>query len=140
MDKFPFREGRGGKRLNASIPFLSSGNTPRNLCYGNQGTIWLFVLLGLYRVDSYVYPIIVSLQVFTSVALFNMLISPLNAFPWVLNGLMEAWVSVKRIQAFLSLENLDLTGYYQQLDYSDKGESKLILFMSSHSFIMLKFL
>ena len=57
-------------------------------------------------------------------ALFNMLISPLNAFPWVLNGLMEAWVSVKRLQAFLSLENLDLTGYYRQLDYSNKGESK----------------
>ena len=59
------------------------------------------------------------LQVFTSVALFNMLISPLNAFPWVLNGLMEAWVSVKRLQAFLSLDNLDLTGYYQQLECAD---------------------
>ena len=63
-------------------------------------------------------------QVFTSVALFNMLISPLNAFPWVLNGLMEAWVSLNRIQAFLSLENLDLTGYYQQLEHSDISESK----------------
>lgn len=63
-------------------------------------------------------------QVFTSVALFNMLISPLNAFPWVLNGLMEAWVSLNRIQAFLSLENLDLTGYYQQLEHSDIAESK----------------
>lgn len=57
-------------------------------------------------------------------ALFNMLISPLNAFPWVLNGLMEAWVSLNRIQAFLSLENLDLTGYYQQLEHSDMAESK----------------
>lgn len=64
------------------------------------------------------------LQVFTSVALFNMLISPLNAFPWVLNGLMEAWVSVKRIQAFLSLNNQDLTGYYGQLKCSDKADSK----------------
>lgn len=59
-----------------------------------------------------------------------MLISPLNAFPWVLNGLMEAWVSVKRIQAFLSLDNLDLTGYYEQLDCSDKGESKSIVICS----------
>ena len=57
-----------------------------------------------------------------------MLISPLNAFPWVLNGLMEAWVSVKRLQAFLSLDNLDLTGYYQQLDCSDKGEGKCIVY------------
>lgn len=35
---------------------------------------------------------------YTSVALLNMLISPLNAFPWVLNGLIEAWVSLKRVQ------------------------------------------
>ena len=41
-----------------------------------------------------------------------MLISPLNAFPWVLNGLMEAWVSLKRLQAFLTLPELDLDRYY----------------------------
>lgn len=41
-----------------------------------------------------------------------MLISPLNAFPWVLNGLMEAWVSLKRLQSFLALPELDLNRYY----------------------------
>lgn len=41
--------------------------------------------------------------VFTSMALLNMLISPLNAFPWVLNGLTEAWVSIKRIQRLLDV-------------------------------------
>ncbi|XP_013401317.1 multidrug resistance-associated protein 7 [Lingula anatina] len=51
-------------------------------------------------------------KVFTSLALFTMLISPLNAFPWVLNGLMEAWVSVKRVQAFMQLKELNLDGYY----------------------------
>ena len=44
------------------------------------------------------------LQVFTSLALFNMLIGPLNAFPWVVNGLVEAWVSVKRVQQFVDLK------------------------------------
>ena len=34
-------------------------------------------------------------KVFTSVALFAMLTGPLNAFPWVLNGLVEAMVSVR---------------------------------------------
>jgi ATP-binding cassette, subfamily C (CFTR/MRP), member 10 len=43
------------------------------------------------------------LQVFTTVALINMLIAPLNAFPWVLNGITEAWVSIKRIQKFLDV-------------------------------------
>ena len=49
---------------------------------------------------------------FTSVALFNILISPLNAFPWVLNGLVEAWVSIKRVREFLRLSELDLSQYY----------------------------
>ncbi|KAG5870301.1 hypothetical protein JTB14_023086 [Gonioctena quinquepunctata] len=57
--------------------------------------------------------------VFTSMALLNMLISPLNAFPWVLNGMTEAWVSVKRIQKLLDLENLDLEKYYQVIDGND---------------------
>ncbi|XP_030766381.1 multidrug resistance-associated protein 7 [Sitophilus oryzae] len=53
--------------------------------------------------------------VFTCIALLNMLIAPLNAFPWVLNGMMEAWVSVKRIQKFLQLPELDLNSYYKNL-------------------------
>ncbi|CAI8012847.1 Multidrug resistance-associated protein 7, partial [Geodia barretti] len=59
-------------------------------------------------------------KVFTSVALFNVLISPLNAFPWVINGLMEAWVSVKRVQLFLQLEEIDWARYYC-LDYGHYG-------------------
>jgi hypothetical protein len=30
-----------------------------------------------------------------------MLIAPLNTFPWALNGLTEAWVSLKRIQKLI---------------------------------------
>ena len=47
---------------------------------------------------------------------------------------MEAWVSVKRIQAFLSLDNLDLTGYYEQLECSDKGDGKSINLWYSSDF------
>lgn len=43
---------------------------------------------------------------FTSVALLNMLIGPLNAFPWVLNGLIEAWVSLKRVQGLVDVSKL----------------------------------
>lgn len=41
--------------------------------------------------------------VFTSMALLNMLIAPLNAFPWVLNGIMEALISIKRIQRLIDV-------------------------------------
>ena len=42
-------------------------------------------------------------RVFTSVALFAMLTGPLNAFPWVLNGLVESLVSIRRLEAFFCL-------------------------------------
>ncbi|KAF7405702.1 hypothetical protein HZH68_005071 [Vespula germanica] len=52
--------------------------------------------------------------VFTSMALLNMLIGPLNAFPWVLNGLTEAWVSVKRVQRMLNLPDMNIFSYYME--------------------------
>ena len=41
-----------------------------------------------------------------------MLIFPLNVFPWVINGLIEAWVSLKRVNRFLKLEELDWQEFY----------------------------
>ncbi|XP_067624566.1 ATP-binding cassette sub-family C member 10 [Eurosta solidaginis] len=55
---------------------------------------------------------LVAASTYTSVALLNMLIGPLNTFPWVLNGLIEAWVSMKRVQELIDLPNLDFSSYY----------------------------
>ncbi|XP_051939169.1 ATP-binding cassette sub-family C member 10 isoform X2 [Hippocampus zosterae] len=51
-------------------------------------------------------------KVFTTLALVGMLIVPLNAFPWVLNGILEAKVSLERIQGFLGVGNRNLQDYY----------------------------
>ncbi|NXT74733.1 MRP7 protein, partial [Zapornia atra] len=51
-------------------------------------------------------------KVFTALALVGMLILPLNSFPWVLNGTLEAKVSLDRIQRFLELADQDLEAYY----------------------------
>ncbi|XP_067399217.1 ATP-binding cassette sub-family C member 10 isoform X2 [Emydura macquarii macquarii] len=51
-------------------------------------------------------------KVFTALALVGMLILPLNNFPWVLNGILEAKVSLDRIQRFLELSDQDLDAYY----------------------------
>uniref|UniRef100_A0A0A9DAY5 Uncharacterized protein n=1 Tax=Arundo donax TaxID=35708 RepID=A0A0A9DAY5_ARUDO len=40
--------------------------------------------------------------VFTCVALFNRLISPLNSFPWVINGMIDAVISSRRLSNYLS--------------------------------------
>ena len=52
-------------------------------------TFGLFVLLG-HNLTATI--------VFTSLSLFNVLIAPLNSFPWVVNGIVEAIVSVRRLQ------------------------------------------
>ncbi|KAI8422275.1 hypothetical protein MSG28_006161 [Choristoneura fumiferana] len=67
------------------------------------------------------------LQVFTTVALINMLIAPLNAFPWVLNGLTEAWVSIKRIQKLLDLPDMDPDRFYGKLN-TNRNEDNMIIF------------
>ncbi|KAJ7951988.1 ABC transporter C family member 13 [Quillaja saponaria] len=56
-------------------------------------TFGLFTLMG-HQLDAAL--------VFTCLALFNTLISPLNSFPWVINGLIDAFISTRRLNRFLS--------------------------------------
>ncbi|GMH15889.1 hypothetical protein Nepgr_017730 [Nepenthes gracilis] len=56
-------------------------------------TFGLFTLMG-HQLDA--------ATVFTCVALFNTLISPLNSFPWVINGLIDAVISTRRLSRFLA--------------------------------------
>ncbi|TKS68688.1 Multidrug resistance-associated protein 7 ATP-binding cassette sub-family C member 10 [Collichthys lucidus] len=65
-------------------------------------------------------------KVFTTLALVGMLIVPLNAFPWVLNGILEAKVSLERIQRFFKLTNQDLQAYYALLTPEDSQTSILL--------------
>lgn len=53
-------------------------------------------------------------QVFTTLALVGMLMIPLNSFAWVVNSILEAKVSLERIQRFFELTNRDLQGHYAQ--------------------------
>lgn len=43
-----------------------------------------------------------------------MLIVPLNSFTWVLNSVLEAKVSLERIQRFFKLTDRDPQAYYAQ--------------------------
>jgi ATP-binding cassette, subfamily C (CFTR/MRP), member 10 len=74
---------------------------------------------------------------FTSVALLNLLIGPLNAFPWILNGLMEAYVSLKRVQQLIDLDDLDLSSYYTPVsqNFSRKSnENPVVLSIKNADF------
>ncbi|KAJ0965842.1 hypothetical protein J5N97_026980 [Dioscorea zingiberensis] len=80
--------------------------------------------------------------VFTCVALFNTLISPLNSFPWVINGLIDAIISARRLSKFLTCTendfdsghifetNLETSGSLQPPceDHADTFDSSAIVF------------
>ena len=45
-----------------------------------------------------------------------MLTGPLNAFPWALNGLVESFVSLKRVDKFLKLSTFNDGLYYSDMN------------------------
>lgn len=54
--------------------------------------------------------------VFVALSLFNILRTPMTMFPMMITQLMQAWVSVKRINAFLNSEDLDPNSVTTQSD------------------------
>ena len=60
-------------------------------------------------------------RVFTSLALFNTLIRPLNSFPWVINGLVEGRVSALRVYRFLCAEDRAEVGSAADADSVDRS-------------------
>ncbi|XP_033985639.1 multidrug resistance-associated protein 7 isoform X2 [Trematomus bernacchii] len=71
-------------------------------------------------------------KVFTTLALVGMLIIPLNSFPWVLNGILEAKVSLERIQRFFKLTNQDLQAYYALVSPED-GQTSILMSQGTFS-------
>ncbi|XP_077967983.1 ATP-binding cassette sub-family C member 10-like [Styela clava] len=90
----------------------------KGIKYFDAGCVYLWattpVLISLltFSIYSAIGHELTAAKVFTVIALINMLISPLNAFPWVINGLMEAWISLERLNKFIQLQNLELEKYY----------------------------
>ncbi|PON89300.1 ATP-binding cassette containing protein [Trema orientale] len=76
-------------------------------------TFGLFTLMG-HQLDA--------AMVFTCLALFNTLISPLNSFPWVINGLIDVFISTRRLSRFLSCFDCKST-----MEATDSSSSQLLL-------------
>nr|QST14991.1 ABCC10 protein [Diaphanosoma celebensis] len=76
------------------------------------------VLVAILTFSTYVFMggELTAAKVFTCMALFNMLMTPLNAFPWVLSGLVEAFISLRRVRRLIELPDMDLNAYYSPSD------------------------
>ena len=73
----------------------------------------------LFTIFSYFGEPLTAAKVFTSLSLINMLIFPLNAYPWVINGTMEGYVSLKRLQKMLDLTVIDYQQVYEPTSTDD---------------------
>ncbi|KAL2242765.1 UNVERIFIED_CONTAM: ABC transporter C family member 13 [Sesamum indicum] len=79
-------------------------------------TFGLYSLLG-HQLDA--------ATVFTCLALFNNLISPLNSFPWVINGLIDAAISTRRLSKYLSCHESEFgLEHSSPIFYDEKFDSK----------------
>ena len=76
------------------------------------------ILIGIY---AYMGQELTAARIFTALTLINMLIFPLNAYPWVINGTVEGWVSLKRLQALMDTTVMDYQGIYEKFDTDDRS-------------------
>ncbi len=72
-------------------------------------------------------------KVFTAVALFAMLTGPLNAFPWVINGVVEATVSIRRVGDYLLLPHMNRENYFASETAQAETEVELTRASFSHT-------
>ncbi|XP_055546475.1 ATP-binding cassette sub-family C member 10 [Wyeomyia smithii] len=101
------------------VGFLSKRKYLDALCVYFWATTPVLMCLLTFGTSVLLGSTLTAATTYTSVALLNMLIGPLNAFPWVLNGLTEAWVSLKRVQELVDLPNINLAEYYKPLHATD---------------------
>ncbi|XP_039502253.1 ATP-binding cassette sub-family C member 10 [Drosophila santomea] len=97
------------------LRFLSKRKYLDAMCVYFWATTPVLMCLLTFGVSVLMGNQLIASTTYTSVALLYMLIGPLNAFPWVLNGLIEAWVSIKRVQQLMDVPNLDYSSYYNPI-------------------------
>ncbi|CAF3222819.1 unnamed protein product, partial [Rotaria sp. Silwood2] len=97
--------------------------------------LWTFtpILVGITTFATYVLSsdtnILTADKAFVSLTLFNLLRSPLVAFPTVFNNVVEARVSNKRIEKFLSNEEIDENAVDRMSVESKIEQGSLIAFV-----------
>lgn len=106
-------EGRIDKMRSKELKYLSRRKYLDAICvylWASAPVLITIAILSTYTV--LMHEKLTAAKVFTSLSLINILISPLNALPWVLLAMVEAYVSNKRIGKFFDLENINMHALY----------------------------
>ena len=116
----PVWKNEAARTLNAhrkkELKYLKGRKYLDALCVYFWATTPVIISILTFATYSYSGNQLTSAKVFASLSLFNMLVTPLNALPWVINGVMEAWVSCERIQKFLNAAEVAEFSYDSSLD------------------------
>ncbi|GFP93552.1 ABC transporter c family member 13 [Phtheirospermum japonicum] len=96
------------KTRSSEVTYLSTRKYLDAWCvffWATTPTLFSLCTFGLYSLMGHQLD---AATVFTCLALFNNLISPLNSFPWVINGLIDAAISTRRLSKYLSSYESDI--------------------------------
>ncbi|PIN08442.1 Multidrug/pheromone exporter, ABC superfamily [Handroanthus impetiginosus] len=96
------------KTRSSEVKYLSTRKYLDAWCvffWATTPTLFSLFTFGLYSLMGHQLD---AATVFTCLALFNNLISPLNSFPWVINGLIDATISIRRLSKYLSCYESDI--------------------------------
>lgn len=101
------------KIRNCELKYLKARKYLDALCVYFWATTPVLISILTFTTYSLMGNQLTASTVFTTIALLNMLIAPVNAFPWILNGLTEAWVSLSRIQKLLDSKDNNFREYFE---------------------------
>ncbi|XP_033736227.1 multidrug resistance-associated protein 7-like [Pecten maximus] len=91
------------------------------------GYLWtltpIFMTVLTFSAYSMMGNTLTAAKMFASLALFLKLLGSLNHLPWVVNGIMEAIISLGRIEKFVALQDIDLKSYYARLPESTENRN-----------------
>ena len=77
--------------------YLKKGKYLDAICVYFWGTTTIIVTTLTFEYYTYLGFELTSKNVFTTIALYNILVFPLNALPWNIGGMKTAYVSILRI-------------------------------------------
>uniref|UniRef100_A0A914I1R5 Uncharacterized protein n=1 Tax=Globodera rostochiensis TaxID=31243 RepID=A0A914I1R5_GLORO len=95
--------------------------------WASAPTVIMVLMLATYSIV--LREVLTAAKVFTTLALINILIMPLNAFPWVLSGIINGMVSKRRFDAFFAIHCGD-----QQQNIVTPSEEGVLLGLDGNSF------
>ncbi len=115
----------GARRKEMS--FLRTRKYLDALCVYFWATTPILVSLATFSLCTRIGEDLTAAKVFTALSLFNILIFPLNAFPWVVNGMVEGVVSLRRTEAVgrLRLHSRPSRGLLRVLAVAELGRTSL---------------